>query len=184
MTFPPRLMKSTPLLLSAALVLALAAGCSSPSTSAQRREEKAAKLASLSAEQQQKLQSGMVEIGFTADMVYVALGRPDRVAVTADGHTGIWTYERYLPSEAVSSRPFYAAVPGMSYRGRPVFRTGASAAGAHDGGAMGRYSSNYGYLAGGPAGTSWAYPDVIPVTLHVMFRQGHVFQFAVNDGDT
>ncbi len=177
-------MKSTSRLLGAAVVLALAAGCTSVSTSAQRREEKAAKLVSLPAEQRQKMEAGVVEVGYTADMVYVALGRPDSVRVTADGRTGIWTYERYLPSEAVSDRPFYAVRLGTSYRGRPVFRTGASAASAHDGGAVGRYSYNNGYNQGGPAGTSWASPDVVPVTLHVKFRQGRVFGFAVNDGDT
>ena len=97
--------------------LALLAGCqTTPSTTATRIEEKAKVYAALPADVQKKLQDGMVETGYTANMVYIALGRPTEVAVTADGKVGIWTYKDFYPSAAVSPRPFY------SIRAHPVGR--------------------------------------------------------------
>lgn len=170
-------MKISLTLLSAACGLAFLAGCSSPSSSSARLRETAS-AAALPADTQKKLEDGVVEVGYTADMVYVALGRPSKVSVTTDGRVGIWTYANYLPSEAVSSTPFYALRGG--YRGRPAFRDGPSSAGAKDGGAMGNISR--GNPSGGPAGLNWPIPDVTPVTLHVLFAKGRVVRFAVNDG--
>ena len=157
--------------------LALLAGCqTAPSTTATRIEEKAKVYAALPADVQKKLQDGMVETGYTANMVYIALGRPTEVAVTADGKVGIWTYKDFYPSAAVSPRPFY------SIRAHPVGRdplaVGPSAAGAHDGGASGPVS--HGPRPGGFIGTGWSEPEVRPVTLHVAFMGGHVTQMTVD----
>ncbi len=43
---------------------------------------------------QQNLRSGVIEVGYTAEMVFIALGEPDRKAevVTGDGVSQIWTW--------------------------------------------------------------------------------------------
>jgi hypothetical protein len=44
-----------------------------------------------------KLDQGNIDLGFTPDMVYIALGQPDskRQRVTADGTTDVWVYSTY-----------------------------------------------------------------------------------------
>ena len=44
-----------------------------------------------------KLDQGQIDIGFSPDMVYIALGQPDskRQRVTADGVTETWIYSTY-----------------------------------------------------------------------------------------
>jgi len=77
------------------LVLALAlAGCS---TFEKRSAEKAEIYARLDAETQGKLKQGLVEIGYTPDMVYIALGTPDQrnETVTTQGRKEIWIYNSY-----------------------------------------------------------------------------------------
>lgn len=176
----PTPMKTLPIVLSAACALAIFAGCRSSSTPATRMQEKSAVISSLPDEQQKKIAGGVVEVGYTADMVYVALGRPSTVSVSTDGKVGIWTYDHYLPSEAVSAKPFYG-IRGHP-KGPPAFRSGASAPSPHDGGAMG--DINHGPREGGPLGTHWAEPDVVPVTLQILFTRGRVYRMEVVDGNT
>ncbi|MDB6127038.1 MAG: hypothetical protein JWM35_934 [Verrucomicrobia bacterium] len=158
--------------------LVLLAGCHSSTTTAMRMQEKSSLLTSLPEEQQKKISGGVVEVGYTADMVYVALGRPSRVSVTTDGRVGIWTYEHYLPSEAVSTKPFYT-IRGYS-KGSGAFRGGPSAASAHDNAPHGNI--NRGPREGGPLGSQWAEPDIVPVTLEILFKKGRVYRMEVVDG--
>ena len=68
-----------------------AAGCASPDSRVKRNE---AAFNSWPAEVQQKVRAGQVAVGFTGDMVRVALGEPDRVATrtTAQGVAEVWVY--------------------------------------------------------------------------------------------
>lgn len=74
------------------LALALLAGCS---TFNDRAKEKAAVFSRLDAATQENLRQGIVEVGYTPDMVYIALGDPDatRERVTADGKEETWIYQ-------------------------------------------------------------------------------------------
>lgn len=78
-------------LLIAGLVLA---GCS---TVKSRIKEKQAVFDSLAPVEQANIQQGVVEIGYTQDMVYMAMGRPDKVRdrATARGTQTIWIYNQY-----------------------------------------------------------------------------------------
>ncbi len=80
-------------LLISLLLLGLA-GCS---TFEKRSEEKAAVFSALDPNAQEKLRQGMVEIGYTPDMVYIALGAPDSKSerTTAEGRDMIWIYSAY-----------------------------------------------------------------------------------------
>lgn len=77
-------------ILSTLLGLALA-GCNTTTT---RIQEHATEFASLDPATQQKVRRGIIEPGFTRDMVYMALGRPAETSTDAAGST-VWTYKEY-----------------------------------------------------------------------------------------
>ena len=81
-------------LLCVALLCALTAGCD---TFERRSQGKAALFASLTPEQREKLKQGVIEIGNTPDMVFIALGTPDEKLETtkADGIETVWIYYSY-----------------------------------------------------------------------------------------
>lgn len=84
-------MKTRLLLLIALLGLV---GCS---TFEKRADEKAAVFSKLDAPTQENLRKGLVEIGYTPDMVYIALGTPDsrNEAITATSRKEVWIYNSY-----------------------------------------------------------------------------------------
>jgi hypothetical protein len=86
-------MKSALLLSLSLLTLALA-GCD---TFDRRSQEKASTFEALAPEEREKLRRGVIEVGNTTDMVYIALGRPDetRETATAEGRETIWIYNTY-----------------------------------------------------------------------------------------
>ncbi len=88
-----RHMKKASLFLPALLVLALAA-CD---TFESRSHEKAATFESLSPAEREKLKRGVIELGNTPEMVYIALGRPDEKheSTTTSGVETVWTYDTY-----------------------------------------------------------------------------------------
>jgi hypothetical protein len=75
----------------AGLVLA---GCS---TVQSRIEEKSAVFNALPADQQARIQQGLVDVGYTQDMVYIAMGKADRVVErsTGSGTETVWIYNSY-----------------------------------------------------------------------------------------
>ncbi|HWZ94855.1 MAG TPA: hypothetical protein VNW30_06635 [Opitutaceae bacterium] len=77
----------------AALLLALA-GCN---TIDHRISEKQAVFNRLDPQAQDKIRQGIVEIGYTQDMVYIALGPPDarHEKVTGKGDETTWIYKTY-----------------------------------------------------------------------------------------
>lgn len=92
----------TPLVLTILTALLLA-GCNTSGTSA-RIEEKSAIFAALTPEQQQAIQTGAINVGFTTDMVYLSLGQPSKIETkaSADGPVTVWTYTRFYPTEGVA----------------------------------------------------------------------------------
>lgn len=66
----------TPMMASFWVVLLVAAGCTSVDS---RVQDHQAAFAAWPAEVQTKVRAGKVEVGFTQEMVSVALGKPDRV---------------------------------------------------------------------------------------------------------
>jgi hypothetical protein len=78
------------------LALLAFSGCQTVET---RIKEKPAVFASLDKTTQDRIKEGVIGIGYSEDMVYLALGSPDQVreSVTADKHTLIWIYNSYIP---------------------------------------------------------------------------------------
>lgn len=79
-------------------VLAIA-GCATPES---RIKEKPEVFNSFPPDIQSKVRTGQVDIGYSKDMVYIALGKPDRVytRTTAEGTYEVWSYtDRYTTTE-------------------------------------------------------------------------------------
>jgi hypothetical protein len=74
--------------------LGFAAGCQTVDS---RIKEKPDAFAHLDPETQAKIKQGIIDIGYTPDMVYIALGAPDkkRETITATGRTTTWIYSTY-----------------------------------------------------------------------------------------
>lgn len=85
----------------------LVAGCATPERRISRNPEAFAKL---TPEEQQMIREGKVGIGFTAEMVKLALGEPDRTYTRTDeaGTSLLWVYATYETDEgAVLFRGYY-----------------------------------------------------------------------------
>lgn len=105
------------LLLSALLgILLLSAGCESTGVSS-RIEEKATAFAALTPEQQKMIRAGEIELGFTSDMVYMALGKAAKTEIkdTSDGPVTMLTFDKYYPTRNVMMS--LTRNGGMSYSG-------------------------------------------------------------------
>jgi hypothetical protein len=82
-----------------AVVLALA-GCS---TTASRIRERQAVFDSYPEPIQHNLRRGIIEVGYTPEMVFIALGEPDRKVevATEDGVSQVWTWWKSSPGVAL-----------------------------------------------------------------------------------
>lgn len=90
-------------------VLCLALMCGGCDTFERRSKEKAATFASLTPTEREKLKHGVVEVGDTPDMVYIALGAPDEKFERADakGARKIWIYNSYHQEYAGTAQTGY-----------------------------------------------------------------------------
>lgn len=102
----------------AGLLVVWLAGCATPDS---RIKKNQALFDSLPAEAQAQIREGQVSLGFTPDMVRLAVGEPDRRSIRTDasGRTEVWSYTRY---ETVDGFPVYTgyyhrAYPGYRYYG-------------------------------------------------------------------
>jgi hypothetical protein len=79
----------------AGAALLFAAGCQTVDT---RIAENPQLFASLDATTQAKIKQGIIDLGFTEDMVYLALGAPDqkRESRSAAGSQIVWVYNTYF----------------------------------------------------------------------------------------
>ncbi|MDB6092490.1 MAG: hypothetical protein JWM32_52 [Verrucomicrobia bacterium] len=71
-------------------------GCQVDSVSSRIKQNSSA-YAAATPEQQKIIQDGWLDYGFTSEMVYISLGKPDRVTVAPDG-TKIWIYMNFQAS--------------------------------------------------------------------------------------
>jgi outer membrane protein assembly factor BamE (lipoprotein component of BamABCDE complex) len=90
-------------LVAAALAALWGAGCSTPQTRIQRNPEVFSRLTS---EEQTMVRNGQIGLGFTSEMVRLALGDPDYIDIRTDktGTSEIWTY---TSSETMDEMGFY-----------------------------------------------------------------------------
>jgi hypothetical protein len=74
-----------------AAILTLA-GCESPSA---RIQENPAAFAALRPVEQETIKRGQVGLGFSAEMTYLAMGKPNLIEASADGRETTWYYMNY-----------------------------------------------------------------------------------------
>jgi hypothetical protein len=98
-------------------IIASALGCATDGINA-RIAEKSAVFEKLNPETQKNLREGTIEPGYTADMVYIALGKPskEKIRDTSQGKVGIWEYANFYP-EGYEAAPTSA---GSTAADRPV----------------------------------------------------------------
>ena len=87
---------SRPLALAVLALALVAAGCSTPDS---RIEKHAAAFAGYPPAVQAKIRAGEVDVGFTPEMVTLALGKPDRIRrrLSGEGETDVWVYADKAP---------------------------------------------------------------------------------------
>ena len=108
-------MKRFLLLLGCSIGLAFLAGCSTPQT---RIRNNPGLFSSLPPSDQELIQQGKVAVGFTAEMVKLAVGEPDRIytRTEASGQSEAWVYTSYSSrgGAMIYYRGFYHRThPGM-----------------------------------------------------------------------
>ncbi len=101
----------------AGLATLLLAACATPEARIRKNPDL---FASFPSEAQELIRQGEVAVGFTRDMVQIALGSPDRIYTrqTAEGTTEIWSYvshEVRADRQLVDGR-FRVYLPGAGYR--------------------------------------------------------------------
>lgn len=74
------------------IVFLALAGCE---TTDSRIQERAETFAMLNPVEQQAIKRGEVGLGFTLEMTYLALGKPNLIEASADGRETTWTYMNY-----------------------------------------------------------------------------------------
>jgi hypothetical protein len=86
--------RHTFLLSFASLSLLLLVGCATPEARIKRNPEL---FSSLSPTVQEDVKKGVIKLGYTKDMVYLAAGKPNHVQtrLDKDGATTIWRYTAY-----------------------------------------------------------------------------------------
>jgi hypothetical protein len=111
----------------ATFALALAfAGCSTPDS---RIEKNSAAFAGYPPAVQAKIRAGEIEVGYTSDMVQLALGKPDRVIRrrTAAGESEVWIYADKSPTFS-----FGVGIGGGGHHSGGGMAVGASTDGDRD----------------------------------------------------
>jgi hypothetical protein len=108
--------------LAVAGALSVFAGCN---TFQSRARERSATYESLSPQEQQRLRRGMINVGDTQDMVYIALGQPEerRQVLNADGGHDTWIYRTYWQQYEGSAWVGWHRwiVPAANRRGYVIF---------------------------------------------------------------
>lgn len=101
-----RLIPAPSALASLTLLLA-AAGCAT--SVAHRIEEKSALFANLPAHVQESLREGNIGVGYSPDLVYIALGSPTEKETreTSEGPVEVWIYRRYFGAMNPQTLPSY-----------------------------------------------------------------------------
>jgi len=106
----------------AAAMLMFVAGCNSFQS---RARQMSAVYDQLPAAEQQRLQRGLISVGDTPEMVYIALGNPDeqRDVLNADGSRNVWVYKSYWQQYEGTAWLGYrrVIVPASNGRGYVIF---------------------------------------------------------------
>lgn len=166
------------LLLGATLAAALLlAGCESGGAST-RIQEKSAVYSTLTPAEQTQIQHGGIEPGFSQDMVYMSLGKPNRVASSADGKETTWTYTNYYPPAGTPQANARSFGPRMTYTAGGASARNSVSAEAPNASRGGKSLSDTS-PSGGEPGLDIA--EMPSATLHVVFTDGKLTDMSLEE---
>ena len=165
-------MKKSLALLGAALGLALlVTGCETDGISA-RTKEKSEVYATLKPWQKKNIDAGIIAVGFTPDMVYMAIGNPTVKAPVEGGE--MWTFKNYYPSMPVAQAQHALntnhGLVDSNFRNGVQTDIGGNSMSRPGSQRVGPSISS----TGGPQGGSMEPPDLQSFTLWVTFQSGKV----------
>ena len=101
-------MKKPHILLGAAVLFALCVtGCETDGITA-RTKEKSAAYAALEPWEKKYIDTGVIALGFTTDMGYMAIGNASKVQPldTPEGKAEVWIYSRYYPTDQAAKMKY------------------------------------------------------------------------------
>ena len=152
-------------LLAALAAVLFVTGCESTGVTT-RIQEKSTVFNTLAPWQQRDIKNGIVGVGYSTDMVYIALGKPSKIVTSANGQETVWTYNNYFPPTATYHSQTSLANPGSTNSSRSVESANAprSTKSLSD-------TSSKGY-----AQSQLDVPDLPSDTLYVTFRDGQVYR--------
>jgi len=159
-----------------ALLLALfVGGCESDGGVTARAQEKSAAYAALKPWQKKYVDKGTVAEGFSPDMVYIAMGKPDKVETKqlAEGKAEMWIYSRYYPNvDAVHGYRSAEFTTESAYQPQRALKETNSGGTAPAG--MSRSGGASLGTTGGPQGGSMEPADLRSYTIKVLFANDKV----------
>jgi len=169
------------------LVALLLGGCETDGGVAARAREKPAAYAALNPWQKRFVAKGVVAAGFTPDVVYIAMGRPDTIEKKdlPAGHAELWTWKRYYPNiDAVHGFRHQPFTTESAYQ--PQMSREQTVAGEYpnDLGAekvplgMDRNGGESIGKTGGPQGGSMEPATLQSYTMQVLFQNGRAAKMA------
>ncbi len=178
--------------LSAAVVLALLlTGCETDGGVAARKQEKSATYTALKMWEKQLIDAGTIAQGFTPDMVYLAMGRPDKIDSKEfpQGHAEMWTYTHFYPNvDAVHGFRHANFNTESAYQPQRELTLGSTAPfhglGNAEGPPVGQGFQGVGesiFATGGPQGGNMEPADLRSYTIKVLFASGKVVQIGADE---
>lgn len=149
----------------------LITGCESDNSSA-RIQEKSAVYATLKPWQKKNIDKGVIAMGFSPDMVYMAIGNASTKQRQADG-SELWVYKTYYPTVAADQMK-YSMNTEQHFANSGNLLPGAQGSNAPAGSATSNRNPTSIAKTGGPQGGSMEPADMVSYTLWVTFENGAV----------
>lgn len=150
------------------------AGCNSAGISA-RIQEKSQAFEQLTPATQKHIREGLVERGYTKDMVYIALGRPNRVEnrTSADGPIEVWIYKNIsLPANGFHGVNYSTDVGSII----PGYDPSKSIQSQQASGARSSSDQQFNHIDFDAVARATQLPDLPMGTLYVFFYSDRVFR--------
>ncbi len=160
-------MKTRSILLLAVIVAIVGlAGCESTGVSS-RVQEKSGVFNTLTPAEQAAIKEGAIDVGYTTDMAYMALGKPSVVqsSNTVQGTLETWIYKKYFGTRGEMT----PLLNGPTHR----YQASVTNPNAPGGSRKGSETPGLSDTKGGPK-TSLDVPDMVSSILYVYFLDGKV----------
>ena len=169
------------------------AGCETDGGITARTQEKSEVYAKLKLSEKRFIAKGVIALGFTSDMVYMAMGHPTQVEYKdyPEGRRELWTYSHYYPNYDAAQGFRYVPYTAESHYAMIVAMTGPGEFADHHPDAPNRGPTvpngmdrgNLGLpISGGspPQGGSTEPADLQSFTVTVLFKEGKVARFGAD----